>query len=418
MTVQPIPTQPSVPQTPTRHTPSPYDAILGAYPVPSVPAKPPGVVSTYKGWKLQTTAAAGYLLSSPPMMGYPTTPVEVYVSLCGGDQYLAGQNAKLSLEVYDIPQQKIIAKATLLRPQFPAAGRFTLVKLAFTPGQQATLEFRIHAHRAAHIIADWIVVTNPKRCKPIRTHTELLQYTTAATTPANVPGRLTPLLDPLLEQWELTLTDPLTDGTTRAVVVGPGRFHPGGGYTLTGPGQGFLRYDTDITGAIRVAFNAIGFGQGDPLSVETEQGTIVGIQDAPPNTNWAMWQPGSGFLCQVLKIARYFDTPTGPLFHNGVSLRTVFDTELGERLMRRELSWNPASSYHWELLLEPDFCMVMRDANILFHRWLNPLVFGSSPRPLHVYLGGDDGPNSISPSNITYANVKIYRKSPGFRIYD
>ena len=82
----------------------------------------------------------------------------------------------------------------------------------------------------------------------------------------------------------------------------------------------------------------------------------------------------------------------------------------GDGLAGHPLSWDSSKTYHWEAAFEPGALEIKRDGQMIFQYWIDPLVFGSKKQPIVVYIGGDDGANNISPNNVTYSNVKIYRK--------
>ena len=351
-----------------------------------------------KGVKaIKATTTKGFLAFGPYATGYPVKPLDAYFSVLIDNNTF--DDAKiLTLDVYDAFNKKILAKKELTRKQFPLAGDYSLFKLPFTPASQSKLEFRIYYEGYAYIAADWIVIADPAELAQIKDHSELLKLVQAA--------------EPPVKGWTLAINDPLTNKTTKATQIVGGEW-AADGCKITGKVKSYLRYDTNITGAIRVEFDAKGYISGEPMHGTNDQVSILVMQDVPHPTNWANWKTIDGFLFQLLKMAKY-DATDGLKLKAGAALRTKFDGEWwtvqGDGLAGHPLAWDSSKTYHWEVAFEPGALEIKRDGQMIFQYWIDPLVFGKKNQPIVVYIGGDDGANNISPNNVTYSNVKIYRK--------
>ena len=360
------------------------DGMLYSYPLSQCQyCNHPDVFLDKGGKAIRATTTKGFLAFGPYATGYPVKPLEVYFSVFIDNNTF--DNAKiLTLDVYDAENKEHLVKETpITRKQFPVAGDFSLFKLSFTPKANSKLEFRIFYEGYAYVAADWIVVTDPAKLKQINNHNKLLKLVQSN-----------------------GIDDPLTNKTTKATQIVGGEF-TAEGYKITGKVNSYLRYDTNITGAIRVTFDAKGFIPGEPMYGTNDQGSILVMQDVPHGTNWVNWKTIDGFLFQLLKMAKYDSDDKLKLKAGSYARVPSF---LGEWKTPHPLSWDSSKTYHWDIAFEPESLEIKRDEQLIFKNWIDPLVFGKKNQPIVVYIGGDDGANNISPNNVTYSNVKIYRK--------
>jgi len=215
--------------------------------------------------------------------------------------------------------------------------------------------------------------------------------------------------------WKLVIEDKLTDGTSKAALIaGEGSFRQGQGYYMAGEFNNYLRYDTGFSGGIMVEFDAQGYIPGEEMHDGNDEMTIAIIQDAPPGTAWANWRVLPYYLFQLRKMANY----SGDIAMDGLKMkcgsanRSSYDgewkTSMGQGLVGHPLSWDTNHKYHWLIMIEPGWIELRRDNQPIFQDGLDGAIFSTDPN--YVYIGGGEG-FDYSPNNITYSNVKIYKKN-------
>ncbi len=213
--------------------------------------------------------------------------------------------------------------------------------------------------------------------------------------------------------WKLVIDDKLTDGTTKAALVaGEGSFKAGEGYYIAGEFNNYLRYDTGFSGGIMVEFDAQGYIPGESMHDGNDEMTIAIIQDAPPGTAWANWRVLPYYLFQLRKLANFENSTDGLKMKCGAANRSSYDGEwktyMGQGLVGHPLSWDTSHKYHWMIMLEPGWIELRRDNQPIFQEGLDGAIFSTDPN--YVYIGGGEG-FDYSPDNVTYSNVKIYKKN-------
>ncbi len=368
----------------------------------------PNVTPERGGKAIHTTTVQGFLAFGYHKSGLPTVPLQAVFSIMIDNNTQDDANI-LILDVYDQQRDRIIANALITRKDFPKAGDFALFKLNFTPPSASTdVEIRIFYFGNAYVCADRIGIMNPAETTG-QTDAELLDTLRrgqAGGGSGSDNGNET-------QEWTLVIDDKLTDGQTKAQRGGDGHFTPNEGYAITSREQSYLLYTPGITKSIKVEFDAKGYIPGEPMLGANDQMSLIVMQDVPHGTNWVNWQSIDGFLFQLQKLAKFENSTDGLKLKAGAALRTSFDGEwktyMGDGMVGHPLSWDSSKIYHWTIVFQPEKLEISRDNQMIFKYWIDPKVFGSATQPIIVYIGGDFGANNVSPQNVTYSNVKIYR---------
>ena len=365
----------------------------------------PNVVAERGGKAIYTTTVQGFLAYGYHKSGLSAVPLQAVFSIMIDDNAHDDANI-LILDVYDQGRDRIIANKLITRKDFPKAGDFSLFKLDFTPPSASTdVEIRIFYFGNAYVCADKIGILNPAEAAG-QTDAELLDTLRHGQTGNGDNGDDT-------KEWTLVIDDPLTNGQTKAQRGGEGAFKANEGYAITGRDQSYLLYTPGITKSIRVEFDAKGYIPAESMHGSNDQMSLIVMQDVPHGTNWVNWRSIDGFLFQLQKLAKFENSTDGLKLKAGAALRTSFDGEwktyMGDGMIGHPLSWDASKTYHWTIVFQPGNLEISRDSQLIFKYWIDPKVFGNATSPIIVYIGGDFGANNVSPQNVTYSNVKIYR---------
>ncbi|GAK54133.1 hypothetical protein, fragment [Candidatus Moduliflexus flocculans] len=385
----------------------PVEGFVDIADVASLYSNHPNVAMERGGKAIYTTTAQGFLAFGYHKSGLPTVPLQAVFSIMIDNNTHDDANI-LILDVYDQRRDRIIANKLITRKDFPKAGDFSLFKLDFTPPSMTTdVEIRIFYFGNAYVCADKIGILDPADAAG-QTDAELLNALRSGQASGGDSGSSSGA-----EGWTLVLEDKLTDGKTQAQRGGEGKFKLNEGYAITGRNQSYLLYNPGITKSIRVEFDAKGYIPAEPMYGNNDQMSLIVMQDVPHGTNWVNWRSIDGFLFQLQKLAKFENSTDGLKLKAGAALRTSFDGEwktyMGQGLVGHPLAWDSSKTYHWTVVFQPGNLEISRDSQLIFKYWIDPKVFGSATQPIVVYIGGDFGANNVSPQNVTYSNVKIYR---------
>jgi hypothetical protein len=202
--------------------------------------------------------------------------------------------------------------------------------------------------------------------------------------------------------------DPLTNGTSVGIVSG-GIF-TSEGYKITAD-QGYIMYETSITGNIRVEFDAKGYIPNEPAHGTDDTSTIMVMHDADFYTNWVTdWSFLPNCLLQLRKLGLYLEggqplsTLNGIQFKGGCEGGTVgfeLSSWTGDCFVGHPVAWDPSKTYHWVITVSNGVAEVFRD-NVMFFS-------GSGFSPKNRIIVGIGGTTfgTYSPDNVTYSNVYI-----------
>ena len=215
--------------------------------------------------------------------------------------------------------------------------------------------------------------------------------------------------------WKtLVLSDSLTNGGTKATMIGGGEF-TAEGYHFTSH-EGYIIYDTTVVGNFRVEFDTKGFDPNEPYHDPDDQSTILFMQDAPLGTNWTQWQTIPHCLFQMIKMTWY---PGGEQSANGLKVKggcdggatgfevsSYYHRDNGVFLASHPLEWNPETTYHWVVTVKNGHTEIFRDGV----QMMSGEGFWPGD-PMRFFFGGTGMFfGQLSPDNVTFSNINIYQE--------
>jgi hypothetical protein len=231
--------------------------------------------------------------------------------------------------------------------------------------------------------------------------------------PTTPNGSVTPIPSgPGTRPTNLLLDDPLTNGTSKATLIGGGEFTPEG-YHLTSH-FGYIIYDTQITGNFRVEFDTKGLTSGEPYHDPDDQSTILFMQDAPLGTDWTQWAIIPHCLFQMIKLDWYPGGGSTDAMKvkgacnggGGYELWSYLPGGIGGRWVGPQPDWDPDQNYHWVVTVKDGHVETFRDGVQLFYGdgfWPGD--------PIRFFFGGTGTwVGQVSPDNATYSNIKVYQE--------
>lgn len=191
----------------------------------------PDVVIEKGGKAITATTTQGYLGLSPQITDCPAKPLVVYFSIFT-DNNTYDDALILILDVYDAARKEVLINRAVTRKQFPKAQEFNLLKLPFTPSENAKLEFRVYYFGYAYVAFDKMAVTDPS----------LIKLKAPSEIPDITPGD--PCQDVSPKEGIIDILDVITLNSNHPDVF-PDK---GGKAILATTTQGFLAYGPDATG--------------------------------------------------------------------------------------------------------------------------------------------------------------------------
>lgn len=206
-------------------------------------------VTTEKGGKaVAATKTQGYLCRTSQIAGLPSKALEAGFSIFV-DNNTYDDDLVLILDVFDAAQKKVLAIQPLTRKSFPKAQQFNLLKLAFTPPQNAQIECRVYYFGHAYVVVDKLAIVEPDKAK----------LTTPDDIPdlhSGIPSPGTPAPPPTTEPPAQQPSEPQpTEGLLSVFDVSrlhsshPDAFYDKGGKAIRATTtQGFLAYGQYATG--------------------------------------------------------------------------------------------------------------------------------------------------------------------------
>ncbi len=379
------------------------DGFLDIFRVADLPSTHPGAVVERNGKAIHASLDQGFLCYGQYKKGYPTRPLKALFSI-QIDNNTADDRNILILDVYDHTSDRVIGKEIVTRKDFAKANQFCLFTFDFTPpSADANMEFRIYYMGHSYVLADKIAVIDPADLQ--------------IADPSQIPNSLSTkrMTDPAIEIGEtsisgkLVIADSLKNGRTVGMVNG-GQFTPDG-YRITTNFQGYLVYETGITGDIGVEFTAKGYLDREECS--DSKLVVLLMYDAPRDANWgepAVWRDSHHSLLEIRK--RGF-VPGFEHITNGLSLKCSshgggieFGSWAGHGLAGHPLEWNPNTTYHWVITWKDGMLDVRRNDQPLY--LTNTLPQYNPKGKMVVRIGGTHWGRG-GPRNVVYSDVKIYR---------
>lgn len=379
------------------------DGFLDVFRIANLPSTHPGATVEPNGKMIRTTQEQGFLCYGQYKKGYPVKPLKALFSIQIDNNTIDDRNI-LILDVYDHHSDRVIGKEIITRKDFAKANQFCLFTFDFKPpSAEANMEFRIYYMGHASVLADKIAVIDPADC----------QITEASQIPNALSTKI--LTDPSVEigatsiSGKLMVADSLKNGRTVGVVNG-GQFTPDG-YRITTNFQGYLVYETGITGNIGVEFTAKGYLDREECT--DSKLVVLLMYDAPRDANWgdpAIWRDSHYSLLELRKRGA---VPGFEHITNGFGLKCLSHGEgaesgswAGHGLAGHPLEWNPNTSYHWVITWKDGTLDVRRNDQPLY--LANTLPHFNPKGKIVVRIGGTHWGRG-GPRNVTYSDVKIYR---------
>ncbi len=224
----------------------------------------PKVVVEKGGKAVAATTTQGYLGLSSQITDCPATPLDVYFSVFI-DNNTYDDALILILDVYDAAQKKVLTNWAVTRKQFPKAQEFNLLKLSFTPPENAKLEFRVYYFGYAYAVFDKMAVTDPSVVK--------------LTAPSEIPD--------VTSQQDGSEETVKKEGVIEILNVvnlksdHPGAFPDKGGKAIIATTtQGYLAYGPDATGYPTKALDAYFSVYVDNNTYDNKQILTLDVYDA------------------------------------------------------------------------------------------------------------------------------------------
>lgn len=213
--------------------------------------------------------------------------------------------------------------------------------------------------------------------------------------------------------WKtLVLSDSLTNGGTKATMIGGGEFTVEG-YHFTSH-EAYIIYDTTVVGNFRVEFDTKGFDPNETYHDPDDQSTILFMQDAPLGTDWTRWQTIENCLFQMIKLTWYpgGDQSAGQMKvkgacggGNGYEVWSYMPGP-GGAWVGSVPDWNPETTYHWVVTVKNGHVETFVNGEMLY--WGDGFWPGD---PIRFFFGGTGMYfGKISPDNVTYSNINIYQE--------
>jgi hypothetical protein len=367
------------------------DGFLDIFSVAKLPSTHPGAFLDRGGKAIRATTQQGFLCYGQYKKGYPVSPLQAVFSILV-DNNTADDRVILILDLYDHYSDRVIGKTLITRKDFSKANDFVIFKFDFTPpSTDAEMEFRIYYMGYSYVLADKIAVIDPAEVS-IQDASEIPNPLTGQ--PGSSPGTL-------------VIPDLLTNGQSAGIIKG-GAFTPEG-YKITAERQGYIMYETDIKKNIRIEFDAKGYIDREPIVGTDDNFIVMLMHDAnDPYVNWFNWAHIPNYLYQIRKIGEG-PTPNGISFKGGCGFKGVgfeLSSWTGACLAGHPIEWNPNKKYHWVITVSNGRTEVIRDNIKLFS--VDCAIDFNPDNRLVVFIGGAAyGP--LSPKNVTYSNVEIYR---------
>ena len=109
---------------------------------------------------IRATTTQGYLCQSPPIADYPNKALEAQFRVFI-DNNTYDDAVILIVDVIDLDQDRVLEKIALPRKSFSQAKAFNLLKLPFTPPENAHLSLRVYYFGYAYVILDKIALLDP-----------------------------------------------------------------------------------------------------------------------------------------------------------------------------------------------------------------------------------------------------------------
>ncbi len=113
---------------------------------------------------IRATTTQGYLCQSPPISDYPNKALEANFRVFI-DNNTYDDAVILIVDVIDLAQDKVLQKMALPRKTFPKSKAFNLLKLPFTPPENARISLRVYYFGYAYVILDKIALLDPSEAK-------------------------------------------------------------------------------------------------------------------------------------------------------------------------------------------------------------------------------------------------------------
>ncbi|MBD3307552.1 cellulase family glycosylhydrolase [candidate division KSB3 bacterium] len=202
-----------------------------------------------KGGKaVAATTTQGYVGRTQQISDLPLKPLEVYFSIFI-DNTTYDDALVLILDVHDAAHKKVLANWAVTRKQFAEAQAFNLLKLTFTPPENAQLEFRVYYFGYAYVVFDKMTVIDPAKAQ-ISAPEDIPDLHSRPTTPETplrpVPGHPTspPETSPGEEEGVIDVFS-----VSKLPSNHPHAFRDRGGKAIRATTvQGFLAYGQYVTG--------------------------------------------------------------------------------------------------------------------------------------------------------------------------
>lgn len=203
----------------------------------------------------------------------------------------------------------------------------------------------------------------------------------------------------------LVVSDSLTNGTSSGIVAG-GDF-TSEGYKVTTNNGGYVMYPTNITGDIRVEFDAKGYIPAEQAA--DSKLTVIELYDSDPYANWRVdWAAINAYLYQLRKRG------AGGAFTDALDLKFGSAVKgvgrelwgwLGDSVGPSPLEWDPNTTYHWVVTVANGKTEVYRDGQIYYS--VGCAAEFAPTNPIVVRIGGTSY-GALGPRDVTYSNVNIY----------
>jgi hypothetical protein len=203
----------------------------------------------------------------------------------------------------------------------------------------------------------------------------------------------------------LVVSDPLTNGTSSGIVAG-GAF-TAEGYHVTTNNGGYVMYPTNVTGDIRIEFDAKGYIPAEQAA--DSKLIVIQLYDSDPYANWRVnWASINAYLYQLRKRGAGGEFTDALDLKFGSAVKGV-GKELwgwrGDSVGPNPLEWDPNKTYHWVVTVANGKTEVYRDGQIYYS--VGCATEFAPTNPIVVRIGGTSY-GALGPRDVTYSNVTIY----------
>lgn len=141
------------------------EGMLYAFDANYLESSHPHVLSEKGGKAVAATTTQGYLCRTQQIPGLPNKPLNACFSVFI-DNNTHDDTLVLIVDVWDAAKQEVLAVKSLTRKKFPAAQRFTLITLPFTPPENAAVELRVYYFGFAYVAVDKLAIADPEKYHP------------------------------------------------------------------------------------------------------------------------------------------------------------------------------------------------------------------------------------------------------------